>query len=98
MANIHLKPCPFCGQTPRLFGMEKRDYVEPIDEETKNLTNNGWAKKSAKVYWVKPFCLITCVLGSAYASAYGIVDGPHYKTREAAAKAWNKRYNEEDTE
>lgn len=95
--NIVLKPCPFCGQKPRLFGMEKRDYVELIDDETKEMTNNGWAKKSAKVFWVQPFCMINCILGCTHSAAYGIVGGPHYKTKEAAAKAWNKRYEEEET-
>lgn len=83
---INLKPCPFCGQKPKLYGAEIRDYIETEEEEF-----SGWAKKSRKEYWIRPFCMIGCPLGSAWAGAYGVIDGQHYISAEFAAAAWNRR-------
>lgn len=90
---IKLKPCPFCGGTPKLYGRERRDYVE--DERAMlegYVDENGWALKTAKEFWVQPFCRLGCLLGGTYSHAFGIVGGPKYITPEAAAKAWNKRF------
>lgn len=78
--NEKLKPCPFCGRMPHLYGRRRRDYVD-----------GEWAENEAEEYWVKPFCSITCILGNAHARAYGAVDGIKYETPEAAMKAWNSR-------
>lgn len=91
---IKLRPCPFCGGIPKLYGRERRDYIESDDEWVKENTDNGWAKKTAKEYWVKPFCQIGCFLGSTHATAFGIVDGITYITPEAAAAGWNERYDD----
>lgn len=92
MQRVNLKPCPFCGIVPRMFGQEVRDYIQPETEEEENeLTDNGWAKKSRKEFWIYPRCFIGCEYGSAHASAYPVTQGRKYKTPEAAAKAWNKR-------
>lgn len=75
-----VKPCPFCGETPKVFGRKRRDYVDGI-----------WAEKEGEEYWVKPMCLPVCFLGNTHAHAFGIVDGMKYNTPEAAIKAWNNR-------
>lgn len=88
---ISLKPCPFCGGVPELYGREIREYIQPINEGIKELTNNGWGKKSRREYWVQPRCAIACILGSMHSRAYGIIGGCMYTSKEAAAKAWNRR-------
>lgn len=93
---ISLKPCPFCGQVPVLYGRERRDYVQPTTKEIAEMTDNGWAKGTAKEYWIQPRCAIGCLYGSTHATAYGIVGGVYYTTKEAAATAWNERWKEND--
>lgn len=80
MSKEELKPCPFCGQVPHMYGMRRRDYV-----------NGEWAQLEGEEYWVKPFCSPWCYLGEVSARAFRITEGIHYKTPEAAAKAWNRR-------
>lgn len=80
-----LKPCPFCGQKPKMFGRRRREYVD-----------GEWAEKTGEEYWVKPFCKLGCLLGSMHSTAYGIIEGQHYISPEAAAKAWNTRYKENE--
>lgn len=78
-----LKPCPFCGNRPKLYGMKIRE----IDGETMKVMPE-------RTEWhVVTFCEITCVLGRAFSAAYGIKGDGGYKTPEAAIKAWNKRYD-----
>ena len=76
-----LKPCPFCGNSPKLFGKKIRE----IDGETMEVMPE-------RTEWeVVPFCQITCVLGHAFSAAYGIHGAGGYKTPKAAIKAWNRR-------
>lgn len=97
MSNTtNLKPCPFCGGIPIIYGRERRDYVDPVDEDIKKETNDGWAKGTAKEFWVQPRCYPSCYYGNIHARLYGIVGGQCYISKEAAAKAWNRRYNEND--
>ena len=77
---IELKPCPFCGGIPVMYGRERRDYV-----------NGEWADATGKEFWVKPRCRMTCMLGNMHSHAYGVVGGIEYNTPEAAAAAWNRR-------
>lgn len=79
MDKPKLKPCPFCGGEAVLYGQEIRDYV-----------NGEWAKLSRKEYWVKTHCDIICVYGMTAGKAFGIYNGIHYRTPEAAAEAWNR--------
>ena len=85
--SLKLKPCPFCGQVPHMYGMRRRDYVD-----------GKWAQAEGEEYWVKPFCLPWCYLGEVSARAFRITEGIHYKTPEAAAKAWNRRAANERTD
>lgn len=81
-----LKPCPFCGKQPKLFGKKIRE----IDGETMKIMPE-------RVEWeVVPFCQIPCILGSAFSEAYGMHGSSGFITSEAAIKAWNKRYCEEE--
>ena len=81
-----LKPCPFCGNYPKLFGYKLRE----IDGETMEVMPE-------RVEWeVIPYCQITCVLGNAFARAYGIHGTGGYLTPEAAIKAWNRRGRRKD--
>ena len=76
-----LKPCPFCGIPPRLYGKKIRE----IDGETMEVMPE-------RTEWeIVPYCQITCVLGYAFSEAYGINGAGGYKTPEAAIKAWNRR-------
>lgn len=76
-----LKPCPFCGNLPKLFGKKIRE----IDGETMKVMPE-------RTEWeVVPFCEITCILGSAFSTAYGIHGASGFKTPEAAIRAWNRR-------
>lgn len=80
-----LKPCPFCGNPPKLFGKKIRE----IDGETMKVYPERTEWK------IVPFCQITCLLGQVFSSAYGLHGGDGgYKTPEAAINAWNKRYEE----
>lgn len=88
---IELKPCPFCGVVPELLGRERIDYVQPITNEIKDSTNNGWSKESIKEYWVQPRCVPSCIYVKIHSRAFGDVGGIRYTSRDAAAKAWNKR-------
>ena len=82
-----LKPCPFCGNPPKLYGKKIRE----IDGETMMVMPE-------RTEWeVVPHCQISCVLGYAFAKAYGIHGVGGYKTPEAAIKAWNRRVNLNDT-
>lgn len=87
MANMLLKPCPFCGGMAYLYGEEIRDYV-----------NGSWAEKSRKEYWVSPNCWPSCDLGNTHARAFGVFDGIRYTSPKAAAEAWNKRAETEKLE
>ena len=79
-----LKPCPFCGKYPKLYGKQIRE----IDGETMKVMPE-------RTEWeVVTFCEMTCVLGRALSAAYGIHGDGGYKTPEAAIMAWNKRYEE----
>lgn len=78
--QIELKPCPFCGGKAVLYGQEIRDCV-----------NGERAKLLRKEYWVKTHCDITCIYAMTAGRAFGIYDGIHYRTPEAAAEAWNRR-------
>lgn len=80
---MELKPCPFCGKMPKMFGAEIRDFVD-----------GEWAQATRREFWVKPFCNIACTLGKAHSRAYGVIGGIMYKTPEAAAEAWNRRAND----
>ena len=81
MEMEELKPCPFCGNTPKLFGKRIRE----IDGETMKVMPE-------RIEWeVVPFCQMTCVLGQAFAAAYGIHCAGGYITPEAAIRAWNRR-------
>ena len=75
-----LKPCPFCGEIPAMYGRKRRDYV-----------NGEWAKEAGKEFWVKPRCVPSCILGNMHSRAYGVIGGMEYTSPEAAAKAWNRR-------
>lgn len=75
-----IKPCPFCGETPKVYGRKNRDYVDGI-----------WGDIEGDEYWVRPQCLPMCFLGRIYSIAFGLLDGIKYQTPEAAIKAWNKR-------
>lgn len=87
---IKLKPCPFCGKTPKICGVEVREYTG--EKSLENYTDeNGWSLKTTQGFWVQPLCKFGCVLGTAYAKAYGVVGGEKYASPEAAAYAWNKR-------
>lgn len=78
-----MKPCPFCGNLPKLFGKKIREI--DVDGETMKVMPE-------RVEWeVVPFCEITCILGSAFSSAYGIHGASGFLTPEAAIKAWNTR-------
>lgn len=87
MNEIYLEPCPFCGQVPHMYGRRRRDYVD-----------GEWAKAEAEEYWVKPFCMPWCYLGNVNARAFGVIGGMRYNTPEAAAKAWNRRTENDSTE
>lgn len=80
-----LKPCPFCGGVPIMYGRERRDYVD-----------GTWAKATGKEYWVKPRCSIMCMLGNMHSRVYGVIGGIEYTSPEAAAAAWNRRYTDSD--
>ena len=80
MDKPELKPCPFCGGKAVLYGQEIRDCV-----------NGERAKLLRKEYWVKTHCDITCIYAMTAGRAFGIYDGIHYRTPEAAAEAWNRR-------
>ena len=82
MSKVKLKPCPFCGKIPNLYGQEVRDYV-----------NGEWTEMSRKEYWVQTQCSITCLMGIARAKAYGVIGGTRYTSENAAIKAWNTRYS-----
>lgn len=77
--NEDLKPCPFCGGMPNIYGQEIRDYV-----------NGEWAKATRKEYWIQPFCYPSCHYGNIHASRYGVVGGQRYISPDAAVRAWNK--------
>lgn len=87
MNEVKLKPCPFCGRIPNLYGQEVRDYV-----------NGEWAELSRKEYWVQTQCRLGCLIGNMQAKAYGIIGGARYMNENAAIKAWNARYTENPSE
>lgn len=87
MSEVKLKPCPFCGQIPNLYGQEVRDYA-----------NGEWAEQSRKEYWVQPRCLITCLIGDMRVKAFGVIGGVRYMSANAAIKAWNTRYTDYPSE
>lgn len=78
-----IKPCPFCGGEPNVYGQEIRDYV-----------NGEWAKETRKEYWIQPFCHMTCMFAMLRSTAYGVIGGVRYTSPEAAIKAWNKRVDD----
>ena len=78
--NLKPKPCPFCGQVPFVFGRRVRDFAD-----------GKWAEHEREEFWISPKCRIGCVFGSTHSTAFGICDGMHFKTAEAAVKAWNTR-------
>lgn len=80
MTDIELKPCPFCGHIPVIYGVEIKDFV-----------NGAWAATGRKEYWVQPRCEIPCLYGNTHAKAFGIVGGIHYTSIDAAVTAWNRR-------
>ena len=84
MAELQLKSCPFCGGEAYVCGEEVRDYVK-----------GNWAKERRKEYWISAHHAMTCLFGNTQARAFGIVGGIRYTSEEAAAKAWNRRCNNE---
>lgn len=78
--NLKPKPCPFCGEKPFVFGRRSKGYID-----------GRWAEKEREEFWIKPACRLGCVFGSTHSMAYGICDGMHFETAEAAVKAWNTR-------
>ena len=87
-----LKRCPFCGATPKIYGIEKREYVEVEVDDRKLEIVSGWSKSTRKEFWVEPYCTKTCPYGMIHARAFGVGDGIRFKTPEAAAKNWNMRF------
>lgn len=83
MSEVKLKPCPFCGRIPNLYGQEIRDYV-----------NGEWAEQLRKEYWVQTQCLPTCLMGNMQVNAFGVIGGIRHISEKAAIKAWNTRYTE----
>ena len=80
MNEVKLKPCPFCGGEAVLYGQEIRDFA-----------NVEWAKESRNEYWVRTQCKILCIYGITAGRAFKLCDGIHFRTPEAAIKAWNRR-------
>lgn len=84
--DVILKPCPICGQIPRMCGMRKQEYVD-----------GKWVEAEEE-FWVRPNCLPYCYLGIVHVKAFG-KDGIRYHSPESAAKAWNKSVHKpENTE
>lgn len=75
-----LKPCPFCGKVPTVYGAISREYA-----------SGRWAKGHREAYWVHPRCELGCLIGTAHAAAYGATRGIEFTTEEAAIEAWNTR-------
>lgn len=82
--NLKPKPCPFCGKEPFVFGRRSKDYAD-----------GRWAEKEREEFWIKPMCRLGCIFGMTHSRSYGICDGIHFETAEAAVKAWNTRAGDE---
>ena len=83
--NIELKPCACCGQIPRLFGRETRDYV-----------NGKWSEYTRKYFWAQPFCYPSCEVGNMYSKKYGAIGGPSRNSEKEAIEYWNSTFGKED--